>query len=354
MNKKIVSLFSGGGGLDLGFLWQGFEIIWASDINKNAVSTYRKNIGNHIILGDINDINLVDIPKANILIGGPPCQSFSLAGKRNTEDLRGQLVWRYLEILKHVNPEAFVFENVTGITSAKTKEGNKVLDELIKKFEDLGYSINWEVLNSADYGVPQRRKRVIIVGLKGLKKFEFPKKTHFNHISVEEALGDLPAASTTNKDLNYLKCPSNNYQTFIRDNSKLLTEHTIPTMSDLDKFIVKHVKPGGNYNDIPDTVASDRIKRLKKEGGRTTCYGRLDPKYPSYTINTYFNRPNVGCNIHYKYDRLLTIREALRLQSFPDSYQLVSSSKQGKHTIVGNAVPPLLAQQIALKLKEYI
>ena len=123
-------------------------------------------------------------------------------------------------------------------------------------------------------------------------------------------------------------------------------------MSELDKTIISHVKPGGNYRDIPDHVPSTRIQRIKKEGGRTTCYGRLSPDKPSYTINTYFNRPNVGCNIHYKYDRLLTIREALRLQSFPDDFELVSKSKQGKYTIVGNAVPPLLSEAIAKKLKK--
>ena len=106
--------------------------------------------------------------------------------------------------------------------------------------------------------------------------------------------------------------------------------------------------------DIPKDVASARIKRLQEQGGHTTCYGRLDETKPAYTINTYFNRPNVGCNIHYANDRLITVREALRLQSFPDSYELVSTSKQGKHKLVGNAVPPLLAKAIAKRLKEYL
>ena len=125
-------------------------------------------------------------------------------------------------------------------------------------------------------------------------------------------------------------------------------------MSDLDKYIIEHVKPGGNYMDIPDSVSSKRILRLKQSGGHTTCYGRMHPDNPSYTINTYFNRPNVGCNIHYKYNRLITVREALRLQSFPDWYDIVSSSKQGCNLIVGNAVPPKLSNILALQLKEYI
>ena len=106
--------------------------------------------------------------------------------------------------------------------------------------------------------------------------------------------------------------------------------------------------------DVPKDVNSARIRRLQKEGGHTTCYGRLSPDKPSYTINTYFNRPNVGCNIHYSEDRLITVREALRLQSFPDSYVIISTSKQGRNTIVGNAVPPMLAEIIAHELKIYL
>ena len=106
--------------------------------------------------------------------------------------------------------------------------------------------------------------------------------------------------------------------------------------------------------DIPSDVDSARIRRLQRDGGHTTCYGRLSPDKPSYTINTYFNRPNVGCNIHYSEQRLITVREALRLQSFPDSYEIISTSKQGRNLIVGNAVPPMLARIIAKKLKEYM
>ena len=137
-------------------------------------------------------------------------------------------------------------------------------------------------------------------------------------------------------------------------NTNSITEHFIPTMSKLDKYIISCVKPGGNYMDIPEDVKSERIRRLQKEGGHTTCYGRLDPNMPSYTINTYFNRPNVGCNIHYEENRLITVREALRLQSFPDSYKIISRSKQGRNLIVGNAVPPLLARVVAKELKKYL
>jgi len=361
MAISVVSLFSGGGGLDLGFKKAGFDIQWAIDNDKNAVSTYKANIGNHIICDDINAIDLATIPHADVVIGGPPCQSFSLAGKRDVEDERGQLVWRYIQIIEHIEPKAFVFENVTGLLSAKNAKGEKVIELLKSAFIEIGYSIFTKVVNTADYGIPQKRKRVIIVGLRNREFFEFPAATHceddsnlIRYVSVEEALGDLPLAVSEEKETTkYLVEPQSEYQKIMRGKGEI-TEHIIPQMSELDKYIISHVKPGGNYMDVPADVNSARIRRLQRDGGHTTCYGRLRPDAPSYTINTYFNRPNVGCNIHYSADRLITVREALRLQSFPDSYKLVSSSKQGKNLIVGNAVPPILAEIIAQKLKEYI
>ena len=167
-------------------------------------------------------------------------------------------------------------------------------------------------------------------------------------------MGDLPPATfDENGVVEFLNNPVTDYQKSMR-RGKSVSEHFFPQMSELDKYIVKHVKPGGNYMDIPPEVNSERIKRLQREGGHTTCYGRMDPSKPSYTINTYFNRPNVGCNIHYKEDRLITVREALRLQSFPDDYKIISTSKQGRNLIVGNAVPPLLAKVIANCLKKYL
>lgn len=339
MDNTVVSLFSGGGGLDLGFKRAGFNIVWAIDNNKDAVSAYKRNVGNEIVCGDITAVNIEEIPHADVVIGGPPCQSFSLAGNRHCDDERGRLVWRYLDILEKVSPKAFLFENVVGLMSAKDKDGNKILDNLLKTFGKIGYHVTWKLVNAADYGVPQMRKRVIIVGLKK-GCFMFPTTTHNEngtdgkkkYVSVEEAIGDLPEAGTAD----------------------YITEHDYPTMSKLDKYICSNVKPGGNYMDIPDDVPSVRIQRLKREGGHTTCYGRMLPDKPSYTVNTYFNRPNVGCNIHYSSDRIITLREALRLQTFPDDYVFDTKSKQGKNLIVGNAVPPLLAYVLATKMKEYI
>ena len=361
MSIKVVSLFSGGGGLDLGFKKAGYDIIWAVDNNPNAVETYRVNLGNHIICEDITKIVPSSIPHADVVIGGPPCQSFSLAGKRNVEDARGQLVWQYIKIIDRIKPRAFLFENVQGLLSARSSNGEKIFNLLKQSFQEIGYTVNAQLINAADYGVPQRRKRVLIVGILQGEEFVFPRVTHGDvasglkpYVSVKDAIGDLPRATDSeNERLKYDTAPFSCYQKQMRD-SDSVTEHFIPRMSELDKYIISHVKPGGNYMDIPSDVPSQRIRRLQRDGGHTTCYGRMLPDEPSYTINTYFNRPNVGCNIHYAEDRLITVREALRLQSFPDSYVIVSSSKQGRNLIVGNAVPPLLAEVMATELKKYI
>lgn len=362
MKIDVVSLFSGGGGLDLGFKNERYNLVWAIDNNPNAIATYKKNVHENAIFGDINKINLYDIPKADVIIGGPPCQSFSLAGNRNVEDARGQLVWKYLEIIEHVHPKAFVFENVTGLLSAKNSNKEHIIELLKQAFRDRGYTINAKVLNAVEYGVPQKRKRVIIVGLRNGETFDFPLPTYgeadglLPYVSVEEALGDLPTAVVDeNARVKYLTEAKNEYQKLMRKNAgEDVSEHFISKLSELDKYIIKFVKPGGNYMDIPSDVKSERIRRLQRDGGHTTCYGRLQPACPSYTINTYFNRPNVGCNIHYSEQRLITVREALRLQSFPDDFEIVSKSKQGRNLIVGNAVPPILAGVIAKKLREYL
>ncbi len=145
---QTVSLFSGGGGLDLGFQREGYEVIWANDVEKNAAATYRRNLGSHILCADINTVPLSALPPCSVVIGGPPCQSFSLAGNRNTEDARGRLVWKYLEVIDTLRPRAFVFENVTGLLSAKNARGERIIENLLLAFERIGYRLSWKVLNS--------------------------------------------------------------------------------------------------------------------------------------------------------------------------------------------------------------
>lgn len=357
---NVVSLFSGCGGLDWGFKKEGFNIIWANDFIEDVCNSYRKNIGNHIVCKNILDVDIKTIPSADLLIGGPPCQGFSGIGKRDPEDERSMLVWTFLDILEHVKPSVFLFENVVGIKSAKTPDGNKVIDELTTAFGNLGYLVNTFTLNSADYGVPQKRRRVFILGNNKFLDLGAPKKTHDESdsnykkwVSSGEALGDLSPASISGI-VEYTKDPDNPFLNFVRGECDKTDLHFIPKSSEKDMEIIRCVKPGGNYMDVPDEIATKRILNFKKTGGRTTTYGRLDPSKPAYTINTYFDRPNVGCNIHYEEDRLISIREGLRLQSFPDDFSLCSSTKRNYYLQVGNAVPPLLGWAWAKYIKKIL
>lgn len=353
---KVVSLFSGCGGLDLGFKQSGYDIIWANDILKDACETYRLNIGDHIFCEDIIKIDKNIIPKADIVIGGPPCQSFSLVGKRNPKDDRSNLVWSYLEVLQRVKPKVFILENVTGILSAKNPDGSKVLDNLVEAFNELGYTTSIFKLNAADFGVPQRRVRVFIVGNKKKTKISEPKKSHSEEswVSAFEALSDL-SDTTENGIGKYIKKPKGEFQELMRkgQNGKF-DLHFTPYASKKDQELIDHIPPGGNYMDVPDEISTKRILNFKKTGGRTTTYGRLSKDNPSYTLNTHFNRLNVGCNIHYEKERLISLREGLRIQSFPDSFEVLSSNKRNFYVQIGNAVPPLLAKAWADHIWKYL
>lgn len=353
---KVVSLFSGCGGLDLGFKQSGYDIVWANDVLKDACDTYRFNIGDHIFCEDIIKIDKSIIPKADIVIGGPPCQSFSLVGKRNPKDDRSNLVWSYLEVLQQVKPKVFILENVTGILSAKNPDGSKVLDNLVEAFNDLGYTTSVFKLNAADFGVPQKRVRVFIVGNKKKTKISEPSKSHSegSWVSAYEALSDL--SDTTKSGIGkYIKKPKGEFQEIMRkgQNGKF-DLHFTPYASRKDQELIDHIPPGGNYMDVPDKVATTRILNFKRTGGRTTTYGRLSKENPSYTINTHFNRLNVGCNIHYSKDRLISLREGLRIQSFPDSFKVLSTTKRNFYVQIGNAVPPLLSKAWADHLHNFI
>lgn len=347
---KVVGLFSGCGGLDLGFKQAGYDIIWANDILQDACESYKLNIGNHIVNEDITKIDLETIPIADVIIGGPPCQGFSGIGKRDPNDNRSSLVYSYLVVVNKIQPKIFLFENVIGIKSSKASDGSNVIDNLKKAFEDIGYYINIHTLNATDYGVPQKRKRFFIIGNKIGAEITAPPQTHFDNIENKrqwitsfEAISDLESPNE-NGEVGYNHEPNCDYQFLMRKNASKTTLQIIPYSSPTDKKIIKYVKPGGNYMDIPNEVSTKRIMYFKSTGGRTTTYGRLDPLKPSYTLNTHFNRPNIGCNIHYEENRMITIREGLRFQSFPDDFHLLSSTQRNYYVQVGNAVPPLLSK----------
>lgn len=359
----VISLFAGCGGLDLGFINAGYTITWANEIMHDAAESYKNNLGHAPIVEDIWKI-IEKVPEADIVIGGPPCQAFSLVGKRLENDPRAKLVFAYQTIINRIKPRAFVMENVPGLMASKI-DGNRLVDHLASEYRKMGYDITINHLLASDYFVPQRRRRVVMVGVRhGLKPFAMLSSEAYGRIigisssslpvCAKDAIGDLPKVREKGDygESLYDKPAKTEYAQLMRKGAgNAVTFHTMPTMSKLDKEFVKHIPPGGNYMDIPDSISTKRIMSFKKTGGRTTTYGRLSPDAPAYTITTYFNRPNVGANYHYEEERLISVREALRLQSFPDTFVPFYTNQRSLHMQVGNAVPPLLARAIAESLK---
>jgi len=353
----VVSLFAGIGGLDLGFVREGFDLVWANELLKNAAASYELNLHTPVTVGRLEEIETARLPRADVVIGGPPCQSFSLVGLRRANDPRGRLVFTFLDVVKELRPRAFVMENVPGI-AASLVDGRRLPDVLVGEFEALGYAVTKMRLLATDFMVPQMRRRLFLVGHIGREiRTPDPERFHSDRLGVDAgeakisahaALGDLGSCVARGERSRYRSEPSSWLARYFRAaQAEDVSLHECPRMSATDRVLIAHIPPGGNYRDVPDAVATQRILKFKASGGRSTTYGRLHPDRPSHTVNTYFRRPNVGTNFHYSEDRLLTPREAMRLQSLPDDFELVYSSQDERNALIGNAVPPLMAQAVA-------
>lgn len=342
---KIVDLFSGAGGLSLGFENAGFESVLALDMWNDAIDTYNYNRKNKVgVVSDIASINSNFLKKnikgkINGVIGGPPCQGFSLAGKRSVDDVRNQLYKEYFRVLNEIKPDFFVLENVAGILNL---DNGKFKDAIIKNATDIGYHMFVKKLIASDYGVPQNRVRVFFIGIKNEKvndEFEFPKK-HDLKITSKEALSDLPLLKQTDKQTKYSSEPKNEYQKIMRKNSKEVFNHENSKHTEETIELISHIPEGGSIKDLPEKLKGDRKY--------SSLLRRMNSKEPSNTIDTghrtYF---------HYKENRIITVREAARLQSFPDNY-FFTGGKQSQYKQVGNAVPPILAKEVALSIIKYL
>lgn len=308
---KVVSLFSGAGGLDLGFQNAGFNIVWANDFDEDACKTYSLNIGNHITHANVADILSTDIPDCDVIIGGFPCQGFSQANlKRSTEDDRNQLYLEFLRIVKDKKPKFFVAENVRGILSL---DNGNAIKQIIKDFSEAGYRLKYQLFNTADYGVPQTRYRVIIVGVRSDLNFDyvFPSPTHI---------------SPKKKNSSNL-----NFWISISDALKDITEPE-------DEHIFKN-----------HVYSQYKVTNRNFTGHRAT-----DPNKPSPTILARGNGKGGVCAIqHPKNHRRMSIRESALIQTFPLDFEFIGSMTSC-YRQVGNAVPVLFAQKIAESLiKEF-
>lgn len=344
---NVMDLFSGVGGLSYGFSKSKFfNILIANEIEKDISIAYTLNHPSVEMLNcDIGDITKEELAKKlkgrkiDIIVGGPPCQSYSTLGKRQM-DKRASLFLQYKRILELVNPTAFVFENVVGIISMNR---GKLFNDVQTEFSKLGYQLKYKVLDAADYGVPQHRERVILVGFKGQNPFNYPTPTHGinNHpyVTLKEAIGDLPVLRSGEESKEYMHEPNNEFLQFVREESgSTLTEHKAPKNGKSLIKIMNALKDGESKMDLPEDI--------RPKSGYGNTYAKLWWERPSTTITRNFACPSSSRCIHPRDSRAMTIREGARLQSFPDSYKFYGTDSM-KRLEIGNAVPPLLSIALA-------
>lgn len=342
--KNVLDLFCGCGGLSCGFERAGYNIVLGIDNDRQALNTFELNHkGAKSICGDITAIHRDDIDrvtgnkKIDVIIGGPPCQGMSLSGPRKFDDPRNKLYLSYIRLVEEIKPEAFVIENVPGLVSLF---GGQIKDSILRRLTALGYNVTYQILSADDYGVPQSRKRVVFVGLRD-NVFEYPNKFSYK-VSCEMALSDLPPLIDelgTDKQ-SYISEPQNDYQIIMRENSEFVRNHIAATHSEKVKTIISMVPDGGNYKDLPEPYRSSRNFHV--------AWTRFNSQKPAPTIDTGHRH-----HFHYKYNRVPTVRECARLQSFPDDF-IFYGNKTQQFRQVGNAVPPLMAQAIANQLKKFL
>lgn len=366
MAYKVIDLFAGVGGLSYGFAHDSdFQIIAANEILKPMATAYSLNHPTVKVYNkDIKDFSLEDLTNdfgikkgdIDIVIGGPPCQAYSTVGKRLIDDPRGKLFQEYFRVLSEIKPKLFVFENVKGLLSIQN--GN-LFSQIISLFQSLGYNVKWKVLNAADYGTPQIRERVIIIGSLVDDRFEYPLPTHrdientdlYNahlkpYITLGEAIGDLPSIKSGEKCSKYNSVPQTEYQKEMRkDATEELADHETPKNNEKLVKLMEALPDGGTPQDIPE--------ELRPSSGFANTYCKLWWDKPSTTITRNLSCPSSSRCIHPRAARPLSTREGARLQGFPDTY-IFYGTRSEKNLQIGNAVPTQLSTALKDAIKQYM
>lgn len=333
---KMVSLFSGCGGLDLGFETAGFDIVWANDFDSDAQAVYRLNIG-EIDGRDILSVGEEDIPDCDILTAGFPCQPFSNAGNRKgVHDSRGMLYKECLRIIEKKMPKVIVFENVKGLLSTKYIDGRKLVDVIVEDLSNMngiGYNVDYKLINASDYGVPQNRQRVLFIGIrKDLNiDFVFPKKMDKKGLTVGDILNipnDVP---------NQVDWP----------------------LSPQAMEMIEYIPEGGSWKDVPYEHLAPRFKKIRdnmKKYHSPNFYRRFARNEICGTMTASAQPENCGI-VHPVENRRFTIREVARIQTFPDDFIFIDDNMKNitaMYKVIGNAVPVKMANAIATAIKEQI
>lgn len=346
---NTIDLFCGAGGLSYGFYKAGYNIIAGIDNNAEALETYKINhpksltikhdLTKSLIHSNLPEFNIIKKEKVFAVIGGPPCQGMSIAGKRIPDDPRNQLFKAYLEIIEYFNPEVIVLENVPTINSLFN---GAIADAIISSFSEHGYNISNKTITISDYGIPQKRKRTFFVGLKN-KTFTFPKETtKESPVTTFEALSDLPLLDEDPGEyfIEYTSKPQSDYQKLMRIKAKGIFNHIAVIHTEKTKKIISLVPDGGNYKDLPKNLQETRKVHI--------AWTRMNSSKPCFTIDAGHNH-----HFHYKANRVPTVRECARIQSFPDNF-IFTGKKTSQYRQVGNAVPPLFAEMLAKEIRRQL
>jgi DNA (cytosine-5)-methyltransferase 1 len=381
---KTIDLFCGAGGLTQGFLQAGFACLYSNDAMAEAIETFKHNhpetwadCGNieEVSPNEVREKLGIQVGELDVLVGGPPCQGFSInAPDRFLTDPRNKLFKDYVRFLKEFKPSTFVFENVPGLLSL----GNgKVFDQIVGELSSHGYQVNYRILFAAHYGVPQERWRLIIVGSR-LGEVHLPAPTHFARgranfrggrtlthqlddvrgkslkpfVSVGEAIGDLPRLQMGEGEelVRYTSTVASPYACSMRNSKGFTFNHYAARLAKQNIERMKFIGPGGSWRDIPHDLLPAGMK-LARKSDHTKRYGRLTTDGLAGTVMTKCD-PHWGAVFLPDQDRALTVREAARLQSFPDSYEF-KGSRVSQYVQVGNAVPVLMAKAIARSIRAH-
>lgn len=349
---RVLDLFCGAGGFSCGLdMVDGFTTEIGLDFDESALNTFKKNFPNaYCKCGNICDENvkaeIISECKnrhVNMIVGGPPCQGFSLKGKNlGLKDPRNFLFMEYVNIVSKVKPQIFVIENVKNMI--KSSNGY-FINQIVSHFKELGYTLNYGVLNASNFGVPQTRERTIIIGTLNKKGISLPKSHVKKIVTVRDAISDLSYLESGEGDDKsiYKNTPQSEYQKLLRNGSESLYNHKATNHSKVALDKLKMVPPEGDKSFIP-------VELHGKQKFKTT-WSRLEWDKPSPTIDTRFDTPSNGKNSHPYLNRAITPREAARIQSFPDNF-VFYGKKTSICKQIGNAVPPLLAKAIAEHIKK--
>jgi DNA (cytosine-5)-methyltransferase 1 len=353
-NLTYVDLFAGAGGLSLGVDRAGFDLVHAVEVDQDARSTFANNREGwdaSDLTGDIRDVETADIASVvgtdtvDLVVGGPPCQGFSEVVSPDGSDDRNHLFTHFINWVNELDPEAALFENVRGIQSTA---GGKFLTAVEKSFERLGYDVSHRVVTASDFGVPQHRRRLIVVASRrGRDKNPFagfevdPIRTP----SVIDGIGDLPEVKPGERATEYDTSPTTVLQKDLRGESDSLTSHVAADHSERMVAMMSHISDGGDRTEIPD--------ELQPSSGYHNSYSRLSSDDPAVAITSNMSKPSSARCIHPFQDRGLTPREGARLQTFPDEYEFTGGLQSTRQQI-GNAVPPYLGESLGYYLKQAV